>query len=358
VKQLDRELWSDAVRGLVPYRPGEQPSPGERVIKLNTNENPYPPSPACLSALREGINADLRLYPDPEGRRLKETIAAAYGLGAENIFLGNGSDEVLAHAFLALLKQGRPILFPDITYSFYPVYCALYGIAYETIPLDGAFQVIVADYDRPNGGIVLANPNAPTGIAIGLAQIRSLLEQSPRSVVLVDEAYVDFGAESAVPLVAEYPNLLVVQTYSKSRALAGLRISMACGAPSLVTALNTVKNSFNSYPLDRLALIGAEAAFRDKEYFHNTCRRIMESREWLAGKLPDLGFEVLPSRANFLFVRHPSRRGGELQHRLRQRGILVRHFPAPRIEDFLRISIGTPEECRTLVETLGEILAH
>ncbi|MDI9569493.1 MAG: histidinol-phosphate transaminase [Pseudomonadota bacterium] len=355
---MDKELWSAAIRGLVPYRPGEQPSPGERVIKLNTNENPYPPSPACLSALREAVAADLRLYPDPEGRRLKEAVAAAYGLGTGNVFLGNGSDEVLAHAFFALLRQGRPLLFPDITYSFYPVYCALYGIAYETIPLDGSFQVRIADYERPNGGIVLANPNAPTGIAIDLAGIRRLLEQSPRSVVLIDEAYVDFGAESAVPLVAEYPNLLVVQTFSKSRALAGLRISMACGAPSLVAALNTVKDSFNSYPLGRLALIGAEAAFRDVEYFQDTCRRIMESREWLAGRLQDLGFQVLPSRANFLFVRHPSRRGGELQQGLRRRGVLVRRFPAPRIEDFLRVSVGTEEECRILVETLEEILTH
>ncbi|MFA5181227.1 MAG: histidinol-phosphate transaminase [Syntrophales bacterium] len=349
------ELWSDCIRSLEPYTPGEQPTI-EQLIKLNTNENPYPPSPAVLSALQRTANADLRLYPDPEGRKLKQTIAEIHGLSEANVFLGNGSDEVLAHAFYALLKHGRPILFPDVTYSFYPVYCGLYGIEYELVPLDEAFQINVQDYVRPNGGIVLSNPNAPTGIAVGLSQIRSLLRQCPHSVVLIDEAYVDFGAESAASLVTEYPNLLVVHTLSKSHSLAGLRVGFAIGDPGLVEALNLVKNCFNSYPLGRLALTGAEAAFRDVQYFEKTRHRVMESREWLTSELKILGFEVLPSKANFLFARHSSRSAKDLHQQLRERRILVRHFPKPRIAEFLRISIGTSEECTALVRALREIL--
>lgn len=349
------ELWSDCIRNLEPYSPGEQPSIAP-LIKLNTNENPYPPSPAVLSVLRGAVNADLRLYPDPDGRALKRTIAEMHGLAEANVFLGNGSDEVLGHAFRALLKHERPILFPDVTYGFYPVYSALFGIEFQTVPLDDSFQVDVLDYARPNGGIVLPNPNAPTGIALDLVQIRSLLEQCPRSVVVIDEAYVDFGAESAASVVEEYSNLLVVQTLSKSRSLAGLRVGFAIGHPGLVEALDLVKGCFNSYPLDRLALAGAEAALRDTEYFEATRHRVMETRDWLARELETLGFEVLPSKANFLFVRHASRSAREVQRQLRRLGILVRHFPRPRIAEFLRISIGTSEECRQLVQALREIL--
>jgi histidinol-phosphate aminotransferase len=351
------ELWSDCIRGLEPYSPGEQPSIAQ-LIKLNTNENPYPPSPAVLSALQSAVHADLRLYPDPDGKALRQTIAQMHGLQQANVFLGNGSDEVLAHAFRALLKHQRPILFPDVTYSFYPVYCALYGIEFEAVPLDDAYQVNVPDYARPNGGIVLPNPNAPTGIALGLPQVRLLLEQSPRSVVVIDEAYVDFGAESAVPLVKDYPNLLVIQTLSKSRSLAGLRVGFAIGHPGLIEALNIVKGCFNSYPLDRLALAGADAALRDTAHFEATRRQVMESRDWLASELQAMDLQVLPSKANFLFVRHPARRAKELQTELRQQRILVRHFAAPRMADFLRISIGTAEECRELVRALREILGR
>ncbi|MHB8226791.1 pyridoxal phosphate-dependent aminotransferase [Acidithiobacillus sp.] len=290
------ELWSDCIRSLEPYSPGEQSSIAQ-LIKLNTNENPYPPSPAVLGALQSAANADLRLYPDPDGKALKQTIAEMHGLTQTNVFLGNGSDEVLAHAFRALLKHGRPILFPDVTYSFYPVYCALYGIEFEAVPLDEAFQVNVLDYVRPNGGIVLPNPNAPTGIAVGLLQLRSLLEQCPRSVVVIDEAYVDFGAESAASLVKDYSNLLVIQTLSKSRSLAGLRVGFAIGHPSLVEALNLVKGCFNSYPLDRLALAGAEAALRDTRYFETTRHQVMESRGWLASELKTLGPEFIEASA-------------------------------------------------------------
>jgi histidinol-phosphate aminotransferase len=351
------EVWSDCIRSLEPYSPGEQPSVAQW-IKLNTNENPYPPSPAVLSALQSAANADLRLYPDPDGKALKETIAEMHGLAHANVFLGNGSDEVLAHAFRALLKHGRPILFPDVTYGFYPVYCALYGIEFDAVPLDDAFQVNVLDYARPNGGVVLPNPNAPTGIAVGLSELRSLLDERPRSVVVIDEAYVDFGAESAAPLVKDYPNLLVIQTLSKSRSLAGLRVGFAIGDPSLVEALNLVKGCFNSYPLDRLSLAGAEAALRDTQYFETTRRQVMDSRDWLAIELKTLGFEVLPSKANFLFVRHNSKSAKEVQHQLRQRSILVRHLPGTRVARFLRISIGTPEQCRALVRALREILQH
>lgn len=349
------ELWSDCIRSLEPYTPGEQPSIAG-LIKLNTNENPYPPSPAVLSALQSMINADLRLYPDPEGNALKQAIAEMYGLRQANIFLGNGSDEVLAHAFHALLKHERPILFPDVTYGFYPVYCALYGIEFETIPLDDEFQVHIMDYIRPNGGIVLANPNAPTGIALSRSQIRSLLEKCPTSVVVIDEAYVDFGADSVVSLVNEFPNLLVIQTVSKSRSLAGLRVGFAIGNADLIDALNIVKNCFNSYPLDRFALAGAEAAICDRSYFDATRRQVVDSREWLTIQLVDLGFSVLPSKANFLFVMHKLQPAQEIQHQLRQRNILVRHFPKPRVSNFLRISVGTAKQCETLVHALREII--
>lgn len=349
-------LWSDDLRGLAPYAPGEQPSTG-RFVKLNTNENPYPPSPAALAAIRDATDADLRRYPDPDGHALRRTIAAMHGLTPAHVFVGNGSDEVLAHAFRALLRHARPVLFPDVTYSFYPVYCALFGIGFEAVPLDDAFRVRIDDYARPNGGIVLPNPNAPTGIAPEPDALRSLVGRSSGSVVVVDEAYVDFGARSAVPLVATHPNLLVVRTLSKSHSLAGLRVGFALGHPDLVAALELVKGCFNSYPLDRLALAGADAALRDVAHFEDTRGRIVESRERLARDLAALGFDVLPSQANFLFVRHASRAAVDLQLRLRQRHILVRHFPKPRIAQFLRISIGTPEECAALVRALREILA-
>ena len=349
------KLWSNCIRSLEPYTPGEQPAIAE-LIKLNTNENPYPPSPAVLTALQEAANADLRLYPDPDGKALKHTIAEMYGLSQANVFLGNGSDEVLAHAFLALLKHEQPILFPEISYSFYPIYWSLYGIQYQPIPLDDTFQVNIQDYAAINGGIVLPNPNAPTGISVNLPELRTLLEMHPGSVIVIDEAYVDFGAESAVPLIQEYPNLLVIQTLSKSRSLAGLRVGFALGDPGLIAALNLVKGCFNSYPLDRLALAGAETALRDTEYFETTRNLIIANRNWLTSQLKTLEFQVLPSMANFLFVQHTTRSAQDLQNQLRERKILVRRLPGPRTENFLRITIGTSAECRTLVSTLQQIL--
>ncbi len=294
--------------------------------------------------------------PDPDGAQLRRTIAAQYGLSERHVFLGNGSDEVLAHTFLGLLKHAQPVLFPDITYSFYPVYCALYDIDYEALPVGADFRVEAAGYARENGGIVLPNPNAPTGLALSLSEIRRIVAASPDSVVVVDEAYVDFGAESAVPLVREFPNVLIAQTLSKSRSLAGLRVGYAIGDPGLIDALNTVKGCFNAYPLDSLALAGAQAAFADSEYFTTTCAAIVADREWLTAQLTGLGFAVLPSLANFLFVHHPQHDALGLKTHLRAKNILVRHFTAPRIEDYLRITIGTHEACEALLEALSDIV--
>lgn len=360
---MKQRYWSEVARNLTPYVPGEQPKLAN-LVKLNTNENPYPPSPCVLDALREEMGRDggnLRLYPDPSAIRLRQTIATYHGLTSEQIFVGNGSDEVLAHAFLGLLKHGRPLLFPDITYSFYPVYCGLYGIEPHTIPLDAQFRIRVEDYlGQPNGGIIFPNPNAPTGCLLARESVERLLQAHPDSVVVVDEAYVDFGGEDAsvIPLIDRYPNLLVVQTLSKSRSLAGLRVGFAAGQADLIEALHCVKDSFNSYPLDRLALAGAVAAFEDKTWFAQTCRAVIASREALNEGLRALGFEVLPSAANFVFARHPSQDAGKLAAALRARSIIVRHFRQPRIEQFLRITVGTDAQCHLLLAALGEILAE
>ena len=348
-------FWSAVVHGLTPYVPGEQPKL-PNLIKLNTNENPYGPSPRVLAALQAEIGDGLRLYPDPNADRLKAAVAAYYSVTPGQVFVGNGSDEVLAHVFLALLKHERPILFPDITYSFYPVYCELYGVEYATVPLTEDFTIRVADYQRANGGIIFPNPNAPTGRALPLSAIEQMLICNPDSVVVVDEAYVDFGGESAVALVDRHPNLLVVQTLSKSRSLAGLRVGFAVGHPELIEALERVKNSFNSYPLDRLAITGAVAALEDRAHFETTRQAVIHSREWLTRELERLGFEVLPSAANFIFCRHPDRDAAELATALRQRSIIVRHFRLPRIDQFLRITVGTDAECQALVGALQAIL--
>lgn len=347
-------FWSPAIHGLQPYVPGEQ-AIGPRTLKLNTNENPWPPSPKAVAAMGACPNARLRLYPDPESVGLRQALAEPHGLDAGQVFVGNGSDEVLGHAFAALLRQARPILFPDITYSFYPVYCALYGIRFETLPLDEQFRIRLDDYVRPNGGIVIANPNAPTGIALGISALRALLDANRDSVVLVDEAYADFGAQSAVGLVREYPQLLVVQTFSKSRSLAGMRVGFAFGHAALIEGLNRVKASFNSYPLDLLAQAGAEASIRDKSYFNEMQSRVIACRQRLTRELQRLGFEVLPSEANFVFARHFKVAGQVLQQGLRERDILVRRFEAPRIQDFLRITVGTEEQCRQLVTALESL---
>lgn len=355
----DRDVskyWSELTRGLVPYVPGEQPKV-QGLIKLNTNENPYPPSPAVTAAIGAFDTQRLRLYPDPNSDALKQALADYHAVSRGQVFVGNGSDEVLALAFMAFFKQPRPILFPDISYSFYPVYCRLFEIDYRRLPLNDAFEIVLADYPADNGGVIFPNPNAPTGRLLGLDQMRRFLERNIESAVIVDEAYIDFGGASAVSLIGEFPNLLVVQTFSKSRSLAGMRVGYAIGSVELIEGLERVKNSFNSYPLDMLALSAAVAALQDRDYFEQTRRQIIASRDWLEGELQQLGFEVLPSAANFIFVRHPQHDAAELFAALRQRNILVRHFSSPRIDQFLRITIGSRAQVEALVAALRETLA-
>ncbi|WP_095159623.1 histidinol-phosphate transaminase [Pseudomonas sp. Irchel 3E13] len=346
------KFWSPFVKDLVPYVPGEQPKL-TKLVKLNTNENPYGPSPKALDAMRAELNDNLRLYPDPNSDLLKQAVARYYDVQPSQVFLGNGSDEVLAHIFHGLFQHDAPLLFPDISYSFYPVYCGLYGIPFEPVALDEQFQIRVADYRKPNAGIIFPNPNAPTGCLLALDAIEQLLQANTESVVVVDEAYIDFGGETAISLVDRYPNLLVTQTLSKSRSLAGLRVGLAVGHPDLIEALERIKNSFNSYPLDRLAIVGAAAAFDDREYFEETCNKVIASREKLVGELAVRGFDVLPSAANFIFTRHPQQDAGELAGKLREQGVIVRHFKLPRISQFLRITIGTEEQNQALLDALN-----
>jgi histidinol-phosphate aminotransferase len=347
-------FWSPVVRSLSPYVPGEQPKLDD-IIKLNTNENPYGPSPRVLAAIAAATDR-LHLYPDPRASSLRETIAVRYGVTPEEVFVGNGSDEVLAHTFQALLKHDAPLLFPDITYSFYPVYCRLYGIRYEEVPLDAAMRVQVTDFRRPCSAILLPNPNAPTGIGLPRAAIEALAAEHPDQLVVIDEAYVDFGAESAVPLVARYDNLLIVQTLSKSRALAGLRVGFAIGQRPLIEALERVKDSFNSYPLGCLAVAGAVAAIEDEAWFRETRERIIANRVSLVRDLTELGFDVLPSLANFVFARHRGIGGAQFAAQLRECGVLVRHFQKRRIADFLRITVGTEDQCGRLIAVARSLI--
>ena len=352
-------FWSKTVKGLTPYVPGEQPKLTQ-LIKLNTNESPYGPSPKAITAIASANTDALRLYPDPNSDALKQAIAKVHGLTSNQIFVGNGSDEVLAHVFLGLLKHDAPILFPDITYSFYPVYCKLFGIDYKTVPLGTEFEINTNDYDVQNGGIIFPNPNAPTGRSIARPEIEKLLAKNKDSVVVIDEAYVDYGTESCIPLLrgSSCPeNLLVVHTLSKSRALAGLRVGFAVGHPALIEGLERVKNSFNSYPLGRLAQAGAIAAIEDQAHLEATSAKVIQTRTKLVEQLNVLGFDTLPSTANFIFTRHPKHSGAKLYQALRDRGIIVRHFKSPRIEEFLRITIGTDEQSGELVAALQEILA-
>lgn len=353
--------WNSLVAKLDPYVPGEQPRI-QNLIKLNTNEHPYGPSPKVIEAIQSNANDSLRLYPDPTALELRQAIARRFDLVADQVFVGNGSDEVLAHVFHALLKHDQPVFFPDITYSFYPVYCGLYEISFKTIPLDADLKIKVEDYLPgaglgTSGGIIFPNPNAPTGAAHDLSQVERIVAANQDVVVVVDEAYVDFGAQSAASLISKYPNLLVVHTLSKSRSLAGLRVGYAMGHPDLIQGLDRVKNSFNSYPLDRLALAGATAAIEDQAYFEKTRDAVVRSREALTKGLEEIGFVVLPSAANFIFAKHPSKDGSAFATALRERNIIVRHFKSPRIDQYLRITIGTDEECAKLIEACKHILS-
>ena len=347
--------WEANVRRVTPYTPGEQPDQPD-MIKLNTNENPYPPAPGVREALKNLDIDAMRLYPDPTAGELVAAIAECYGLEKEQVFVGVGSDDVLAMSFLTFFNSGRPILFPDITYSFYDVWAELFHIPYERPALDENFHIRKEDYFRENGGIVFPNPNAPTGVELPLEEIEEIVARNQDVVVIVDEAYVDFGARSAVPLLKKYENLLVVQTFSKSRSLAGMRIGFACGNQKLIKYLNDAKYSFNSYTMDRTALAAGTAAVKDQAYFQETCRKIIETREWTKKELKALGFSFEDSKANFIFASHNDCPAQELFQALRKRHIYVRYFPKGRTADFLRITIGTQKEMETLTEFLREYL--
>ncbi|WP_420684360.1 histidinol-phosphate transaminase [Acinetobacter baumannii] len=356
VSTAQMRFWSPEVRELEPYVPGEQPKI-QNLLKLNTNENPYPPSPKVVEAVQAMLHeqADvLRLYPDPDATALKQAIAKQQNINVSQVFVGNGSDEVLAHIFKAFFLQDEPILYPDITYSFYPVYSQFFGTKTKEIPLNENFEIDVRDYTQPNGGVIITNPNAPTSIALSLAEIEQVLQANPDRVVVIDEAYVDFGAESAVSLINRYENLVVCQTTSKSRSLAGLRVGFAIAQTHLIAALEAVKNSFNSYPIDRFAIAAAVASFEDQAYFEEQCQKVITSREKLVRDLTELGFNVLPSKANFIFATHSQHDAGQLAQKLREQGIIVRYFNKPRINQFLRITVGTDEQNARLVQTLKQ----
>ncbi|MBE9488885.1 MAG: histidinol-phosphate transaminase [Bacteroidetes bacterium] len=347
--------WSQLTKTLSPYEPGEQPQ-DRKYLKLNTNENPFPPSEMVLSKIKGSVCDSLRLYPDPNATKLKSSIANYYNLDIDNIFVGNGSDEILAFSFLAFFKDKNAISFPSVTYSFYPVYCNLYEIEFNTFPLDSNFSIDIDKIDTNSGGIIFPNPNAPTGVYLGLSEIETMLTKFPNIVVVVDEAYIDFGGVSCIKLVKKYHNLLVIQTFSKSRSLAGLRVGFSIGHPNLIQALNRVKNSFNSYPLDSIAIEGGIAAIEDVDHFTYCCNQIIESRQFLENELNLMSFQVLPSKANFLFVRHAKLDGALIYSKLRDNGILVRHFNDPNIDNFLRITIGKKEDMILLVKSIKSIL--
>ena len=349
------KYWGNIVEKLIPYTPGEQPKDSS-LLKLNTNENPYGPSPNVLKEIKNNCNDSLRLYPDPESIKLKKLLAEHHNLPLESVFISNGSDESLAFIFQGLLKKDKPVLFPNITYSFYPVYCQLYEIEYKQIPLDQEFNINLDDYRMENGGVIFPNPNAPTGIPKSIEEIESLLANN-NSVVVIDEAYVDFGTSSAIKLINKYENLIVTQSFSKGRSLAGMRIGCAFGNPSLIEALNRIKNSFNSYPIDRLAQISAISSITDKIYFEDNCNKVIAARAYLEGQLKIIGFEVLPSGANFIFTQHKQKCGENIYDELRKNKILVRHFKSPeKISNFIRITIGTMNQMHKLVSVMKEIV--
>ena len=342
------------IRKVEPYVPGEQPQ--RKVIKLNTNENPYPPAPGVTQAIQNLSVDRLRLYPDPTSKVLVDALAEYYGVGSDQVFVGVGSDDVLSMVFLTLFHSDKPVLFPDITYSFYDVWAKLYDIPYECIPLDEDFCIRKEDYYRPNGGIVIANPNAPTGVFMPLSEIEDILQHNPESVVVVDEAYVDFGADSALPLTKKYDNLLVVQTFSKSRSMAGARLGFAAADSQLIEDLDKIKYSTNPYNINRLTMAAGVAALKSDGYFMDNCRRIMETRAYTTSELEKLGFSVLPSASNFIFAKSDRIDGGRLYRELKSRGILIRHFDKERISDYNRITIGTREEMDAMLEKINEIL--
>mgnify|MGYP000218898522 CR=1 FL=1 len=351
---MSRE-WTKNLRNIEPYVPGEQ-SKDKDIVKINANENPYPPSPKAAKVLKSFDTNKLHFYPSANSTKLKEAIAKYYKVDVSNVFVGNGSDDVLAVAFQSFFNSEKPIVYPDLTYSFYPVWCSLFGIKYKNYPVGDDFRINPEDYKEKNGGVVIPNPNAPTGVEMPLSEIEEIVAKNPESIVIVDEAYVDFGAASALPLIEKYDNLLVVQTFSKSRSLAGMRIGYAFGNPELIKYLNDVKYSFNSYTMDRTTIAAGVASMEDKAYFEECCHKIITTREWTKAELRKLGFSFQDSRSNFIFATHESCPAKELFAALREKHIYVRYFPKDRIDNHLRITIGTDEEMKKLVEFLTEYL--
>ena len=347
--------WEEAIRCVTPYVPGEQPK-GNDLVKLNTNENPYPPSPAVLACLREMEGGILRKYPDPASAELVKALAERYGLSEDRIFVGVGSDDVLALSFLTFFNSHRPVLFPDITYSFYKVWAELFGVPYETPALDEDLRIRPEDYRRENGGVIFPNPNAPTGIYLELDQVEDIIAHNQDVVVIVDEAYVDFAGRSAMELIDRYDNLIVVQTFSKARSMAGMRVGYAISNPELIRYLNDAKYSFNSYTMNQTALICGAEAVKDRAYFEENLQKIIQTREWAKKELAGMGFELTDSRANFLFVRHPKYSGKDLFEFLKKQKIYVRFWGSKRIEDYLRITVGTREEMETLFTALKKYM--
>ncbi len=353
------KFWSDTTKKLKPYIPGEQLNETE-IVKLNTNENPFSPSPLVIQEIKKLVETDLKKYPDPQSNELKDSIAKFYTTDSfkidnKNIFIGNGSDEVLAHVFMAFFS-GKKLYFPNITYSFYPVYCGLYGIDYNPVPLNEKFEIEKNNYENLDGNIIFPNPNAPTGIDMPLDIIEEILIKNPDNLVVVDEAYIDFGGQSALGLINKYKNLLIVQTFSKSRSLAGMRIGFAMGDNNLIEGLTRVKDSFNSYPLDKVAQIAGKASMEDKKYFEYTSNKIIENREWTISQLKIRKIETLPSMANFIFVKVD--KAESIYKKLKERKILVRYFNQPLINNFLRISIGTKKEMEILIKNIDEIMGE
>ena len=345
------KAWEANIRKVTPYTPGEQPNK-PNMIKLNTNENPYPPAPGVQKAMEQFHMDSLRLYPDPKASALTDVLADYYHVKPEQVFVGVGSDDVLAMAFMTFFNSPKPILFPDITYSFYPVWAEEFRIPYETVALDPEFRIVKEDYYRENGGIVFPNPNAPTALALGLSDVEDIVSHNPDVVVIVDEAYVDFGAQSALPLVEKYENLLVVQTFSKSRSMAGMRIGFAVGSPVLIKYLNDVKYSFNSYTMNQTSLKYGVEAVKDEAYFREVTGRIMETREHAKEVLSGMGFTFPDSLTNFLFITHPEYRAKDLFEALREEDIYVRYFSLPRIDNYLRVTIGTDEQMEVFYDFL------
>lgn len=349
--------WKENLRKIEPYVPGEQ-SKDKDIVKINANENPYPPSPKAVEVLKNFDTNNLRFYPNANSTKLKEALAKYYGVGVENVFVGNGSDDVLAVAFQSFFNSDKPIVYPDLTYSFYPVWCSLFGIEYKTHPVGDDFRINAEDYKEKNGGVIIPNPNAPTSLGEGTGFVKKILDYNQDSVVIIDEAYVDFGGVSSVPLVKKYENLLVTGTFSKSRSLAGLRIGFAIGSKTLIDVMEAVKNSYNSYTVDSISIEVGSASIEDDEYFKSTCQKVIKTRQRVTDELRKLGFDVLDSQTNFIFATHDKYSMKEMFEYLKTQKVFIRYFSLPRIENYVRITIGTDDEMDIFLQKAKEFLAN